>query len=128
VVPAHEPTERRGGPTAPKFIFTYHQPAGYVPGSDSDAMAAWEGFFAEIADSVADPGQPVFARTALGEVGSSTQLGGYSVINAEDFEHAIALAKACPTLSYGGGVQVGLLAELPPDHAASRLKERVTQA
>ena len=111
----------------PKFIFTYHQPGGYVPGSDNNVLAAWQEFFEQIGDSVIDPGQPVFERSSVGEVGSATQLGGYSIVNAPDFEGAVALAKGCPTLSYGGGVQVGLLAELPPDHAASRLKERVTR-
>jgi hypothetical protein len=112
----------------PKFIFTYHQPAGYVPGRDSDAIAAWEGFFEQIGDSVVDPGQPVFERTTIGEVSATTQLGGYSVINAGNLEQAVALANGCPSLQNGGGVQVGELAELPPDHAAARLGERLARA
>jgi hypothetical protein len=108
----------------PKFIFTYHQPKGYVAGSDANAMAAWQAFFEGMAGSVADPGQPVFERTSLGEVGASTQLGGYSLVNAEDLEAAVALAKGCPSVGYGGGVHVGLLADLPDDHIAARLRER----
>jgi hypothetical protein len=41
---------------------------------------------------------------------------------------AVALAKHCPTLSYGGGVQVGELAERPPEHPASQLKARLAKA
>lgn len=111
----------------PKFIFTYHPPAGYVPRSDAEAMAAWQGFFERIADSVVDPGQPVLERTTIGETGASTQLGGYSVVEAADLEAAVALAKGSPTLAHGGGVQVGLLAELPTDDMVAGLKERVTQ-
>jgi hypothetical protein len=112
----------------PMFIFTYHQPNGYVPGTNAEAMAAWEGFFKGIGDRVVDPGQPVFTRTTIGEVGPSTQLGGYSVVNAANLDDAVALAKGCPTVSYGGGVQVGELAELPPDHVAARLRERVSES
>jgi hypothetical protein len=99
-----------------------------VPGSDNNAIAAWEGFFEQIGESVVDPGQPVFERTTIGEVGTTTQLGGYSVVNAGNLDQAVALAKGCPSLQHGGGVQVGELAELPPDHAASRLRERLARA
>jgi hypothetical protein len=112
----------------PKYIFTYHQPAGYVPGNDPTVTTAWEGFFESIGDRVVDPGQPVFDRTTIGEVGGSTQLGGYSVVTATTLQEAAALASGCPSLHHGGGVQVGELAELPPEHAASRLRDRLSQA
>ena len=110
-----------------KFIFTYHLPAGYVPGSDPRATEAWQGFFDGMFDHVVDPGLPVISRSTLGELGTSTQLGGYSVVEAASLEGALALAKRCPALQFGGGVQVGALADLPPDHAASRLRERIAQ-
>jgi len=109
----------------PKFIFAYQQPAGYVTRTDADIAAQWAGFFETIGDSIVDPGQPVFERTAIGEVGPGTQLGGYSVVEAGSLEDAIALAQHCPTLGYGGGVHVGELAELPPEHPASQLKARL---
>jgi hypothetical protein len=110
----------------PKFIFTYHQPKGYVPSYDDNTTAAWGAFFSGIADHVVDTGQPVFERSALGEVGDSTQLGGYSVVDAADLESAVAMAKGCPSLAYGGGVQVGVLGEVP-DHIAARLKGQTAQ-
>ncbi len=104
----------------PKFIFAYQHPAGHVTRTDAEISAQWVGFFETIGESVVDPGQPVFERTAIGEVGTGTQLGGYSVVEAGSLEDAVALAKHCPTLTYGGGVQVGELAELPPEHPASK--------
>ncbi len=101
-----------------KFIFAYQHPAGQVTRTDAEISAQWVGFFETIGDSVVDPGQPVFERTAIGEVGTGTQLRGYSVVEAGSLEDAVALAKHCPTLTYGGGVQVGELAELPPEHPA----------
>ena len=112
----------------PKFIFAYHLPRGYVPGSTPEATAAWGSFFEGMADSIVEFGQPVFERTTLGEVGATTQFGGYSIIEAADLEAAAALAKACPSVSEGGGVNVGLLADLPPDHAVSRLQENMSRS
>lgn len=120
----------------PNFIFTYRHPADYVTGGvtqdrghrlvevDNDALAVWSAFFERIGPNVIDPGQPVFERTSIGEVGDSTKLGGYSVVKADDLEGAVALAKECPTLGLGGGVEIGMLAELPSDHPAALLKDR----
>jgi hypothetical protein len=109
-----------------KYIFTYHQPEGYVPRTDSDAMAAWQSFFDGIAAHVVEPGQPVFDRRAIGEVGDGTQLGGFSIVDADDLESAVRLAKGCPSVHYGGGVQVGELGEVPG--LAERIRERAAQA
>jgi hypothetical protein len=108
----------------PKYVFTYHQPNGYVPRADENVIAAWQSFFEGIAGHVVDPGQPVFERTAVGDTGAATQLGGYSVIEATDLESATALAMACPSVHSGGGVQVGELADLPDDHILSELKAK----
>jgi hypothetical protein len=115
---------RREEHQMPKFIFAYHQPKGYVPGTDASVLAKWEAFLGGIADNVVDPGLPVFERTSLGEVGDSTQLGGYSIVDAADLEAAVGLAKGCPSLTYGGGVQVGVLSEVPGDHIVNRLGQR----
>jgi hypothetical protein len=118
----------------PNFIFTYRHPANYLPGGvtenggqrraevDNDPQAVWGAYFDRIGPSVIDPGQPVFERTSVGQIGDSTKLGGYSVIKADDLAAAVALAKECPTVRLGGGVEVGLLVELPADHPAALLK------
>jgi hypothetical protein len=111
----------------PKYVLTYHQPKGYVPRADADVMTAWQSYFEGLADHVIDPGQPVFERTSVGDVGAATQLGGYSIIEANHLEDAAALAKACPSVHYGGGVQVGELADLPDDHVLSQLKAKAAQ-
>ena len=85
---------------------------------------AWGAFFERIGPSVIDPGQPVFERTIVGEVGVTTNLGGYSVVQAGDLASAEALAAGCPILQRGGGVEIGMLAGLPADHPAALLKAR----
>jgi hypothetical protein len=40
-------------------------------------------------------------------------LGGYSLIRADDLATASSVAKGCPFVGAGGGVEVGLLMDLP---------------
>jgi YCII-related domain len=93
------------------FLFSYRMPKGYVLGRP-DAMAAWTAWFEEMGTSVGDPGNPVFESVGLGNCGDGTRLGGYSLITAEDLDTAISLAKGCPALQEGAGVEVGVITEL----------------
>ena len=43
---------------------------------------------------------------------SFTELGGYSIVSADDLSAAVAIARSCPALSAGGGVEVGELTRL----------------
>jgi hypothetical protein len=95
-----------------KFLFSYRMPEDYQPGRP-DSIANWTAFFAGMGDHVVDRGQPVSEAAELGHCGAGTRPGGYSLISAEDLEAAVTLAKACPALAEGAGVQVGQLSELP---------------
>ena len=94
------------------YLLAYRAPKGYEPGGD-DAMEAWNAFFQTLDGHVVDAGNPVFTRTEVGNCGSDLgPLGGYSVIEAEDLEAAATLAKGCPFLAVGGGVEVGEITPL----------------
>ena len=93
------------------FLFAYRMPNDYSPGRP-DAVAAWTAWFAGMGASVADQGQPVFESAGLGNRGDDTRLAGYSLITADDLDEALALAKGCPALQEGAGVEVGVIAEL----------------
>ena len=95
------------------FLFSYRMPKGYVP-RGSDAVAAWTAWFEEMGTSVIDRGNPVFESASLGLHGSDTQLGGYSLITAEDLDTALAMTKGCPALTEGGGIEVGVITEVSP--------------
>jgi hypothetical protein len=96
----------------PNFVFSYRNPNGYTPSTES--RAAWMPWFDDMGDHLVQLGRPVFERTAIGDCSSvNTELGGYSVVQAEDFDAALAIAKGCPYLDSGGGVEIGLLAEIP---------------
>jgi hypothetical protein len=89
------------------FILTFR---GATDRTMSEAEgAAWMAWFGELGAAIVDPGNQVGTTTALGVAPSSTAVSGYSIITAADFEAAVALAKGCPGLSQGGGVEVGEL-------------------
>ncbi len=79
--------------------------------ASAEEEAAWGQWFQEIGGSVADFGHRVGRVTALGSAASSGTgsdvLTGYVLVNADDLEGAVALAKGCPGLQHDGGVEVG---------------------
>ena len=96
----------------PDFVFAYRNPTGYTP--TQETRAAWAAWFDGMGPQLADLGKPAVARAALGNCGPDrTELGGYSVIHADDLESALAIAKGCPHLERGGGIEVGQLGEVP---------------
>ncbi len=103
-----------------QFVFTYRGPKGYTPTADSTPV--WMAWFDGMGDQLADPGKPVFVRASVGYTDSdSTDLGGYSIISAEDIDAALAIAKGCPHLDRGGGVEVGQLADVPDARSSGPL-------
>jgi hypothetical protein len=74
-------------------------------------MAAWGAWFENIGPSVVDAGNPFGPSRSLssdGDVsdGGASGLTGYSVVSADSLDAATELAKSCPILNNGGGVQV----------------------
>ncbi len=96
----------------PNFLFAYRMPKDYRPGS-ADTVAAWNTWFESMGASLVDRGNGVIESSTLGHSDAGTRLGGYSLITADDFEAAVALAKGCPALKLDkGGVEIGALLEL----------------
>ena len=92
----------------PDFLFAYRNPVGYTP--TPETRTAWWAWFDGMGEQLAELGKPAVARAALGDCSTDrTELGGYSVIRADDLDAAMAIAKGCPHLEHGGGVEVGQL-------------------
>jgi hypothetical protein len=96
-----------------QFLFAYRAPKNYKAGSQ-DAMAAWNAWFESMGANLVDLGNPVVERSTLGNCATDSVLGGYSLITADDLEAAVSLARGCPFLAQGGGIEVGELALLNP--------------
>ncbi len=96
------------------YVFTYHGGSG-MPESKEEQdqiMAAWGAWMGELGDKLTDGGNPfsmhktVAADGAVSDGGPAAELGGYSIVTAESFDDAVAMAKGCPVLSAGGSVQI----------------------
>ncbi len=95
----------------PMFVLTYRSRPGYTP--TPQTQAAWHAWFGSMGDHLADMGKPVIAQAAVGDCSrDSTEMGGYSLIQADDLEAATAIAKGCPHLEHSGGVEIGQLGEV----------------
>jgi hypothetical protein len=95
-----------------EFIFSYRTPADYTPGT-ADGIAAWKAWFQGMGPQLRDLGKPVFNRATVGGSADGALLGGYSLVTAQNLDEALTLAKSCPIVAAGGGVEVGELANLP---------------
>ena len=93
-------------------MFSYRVPTDYKPGRP-ETVTVWTRWFESMSTSLVDRGRGVIMSSALGNLGDGTRLGGYSVVSADDPEAAMALARGCPALEMGGGVEVGVIAERP---------------
>ena len=75
------------------------------------AMAAWGNWFGSLGESVVEIGNPLGPSASVtngGSVsdGAQSALTGYSVLRADSLVAASELAKGCPVLAAGGGVEV----------------------
>jgi hypothetical protein len=93
----------------PKFLFAYRVPKDYQPGAETGR--AWQAWFESLGSSRVDTGLAVVATRTLGSPDAGTRLGGYSLVEAADIEAAAALARGCPALQLGGGVEIGAVPE-----------------
>jgi hypothetical protein len=107
------------------FILAHRAPQEYT--GSPEAMALWNEWFERLGANLVDRGNPVFERSTVGDCGTRTVLGGYTLISAENREAAVALAEGCPILADGGGVEVGELTLLNSgrrERASSRSNDR----
>ncbi len=97
----------------PKYVFAYH--GGGMAETEEEmaaVMKAWEDWYGSLGEAVADGGAPVGAAKTVAADGSVTDGGGanpltgYTVVEADDLDAAVGMAKGCPILTSGGSVEV----------------------
>jgi hypothetical protein len=96
-----------------KYLFVYHG-GGHPETKEAQArvMAAWGQWFGSMGKAVINGGNPVGKSWTLRSNGSVAKDGGpnpasgYSLIEATDYEDAVAKAKGCPILSAGGSIEI----------------------
>jgi hypothetical protein len=93
-----------------KFVLSFRVPKARALAAEEEA--AWGEWFGKIGPSIADFGSRVGETSTLGEVGTESVLAGYSLVEADSLEAAVVLAKGCPGLQQGGGVEVGTIIDM----------------
>jgi hypothetical protein len=73
-------------------------------------MATWMKWFGDLGKAVVDVGAPtqpgkIVSKSGVKSAGAKP-VGGYSIVQADSLDAAIALAKGCPVIAVGGQVEV----------------------
>jgi hypothetical protein len=101
------------------YLLVHRHPDNYT--GTADTPAAWETWFTQLGSHLVDLGNPIFERTSVGTCGTLLPLGGYTLVTASDLAEAAELAKDCPIIQEGGGVEVGLLTPVPGREHPARI-------
>jgi hypothetical protein len=101
------------------YIIAYH--GGSKPESPEAGaahMAKWRDWLTELADAVVNPGTPlgnsrIVSAEGVSDDGGSNAMSGFSVVEADSLDAAIAMAQACPFLETGGTLEVAEMKSMP---------------
>jgi len=102
-----------------QFILSYL--GGDQPSSSEEGQkhfAKYNEWLSSLGDSAVSPANP-FKNTRTvhpdGTVttGSTTSMSGYTIIEVDTLEAALAIAQACPFLHIGGSLEVSELMQMP---------------
>lgn len=108
------------------FVLLFRNPRAISPPAAAALQvpkwAAWITSLG-IAGHLKDPGHPLAGKGKVvkgmkkvvtdGPFGRQDILGGFMVIDAKDFDHAMAIAMNCPVLETGGSVEIRPVAATP---------------
>ena len=102
-----------------QYIIAYlggDQPSS--PEEGKQHFAKYKEWLSSLGDSVVSPANPFKDTSTVNSDGSVTSGGksnmsGYTIIEADSMETALAIAKACPFLDIGGSLEVSELLQMP---------------
>ena len=97
----------------PTYLVTYHGAGGPPPSPEAreQMMTAFGAWVASVGDHMIDPGSPLgpsksVSSEGVSDSGPGPQIGGYSLIKADDLDAAAGLVKNHPFVGRGGTLQV----------------------
>ena len=105
-----------------KYVFIYHAPASpadAMPPSAEDmdkVMGEWMAWAGRVGDGMVDFGTPLDGGVRVTKDGTSPstrEVAGYSIIEADDLDAALELAKGHPHLNMPGGCEIEIHTALP---------------
>ncbi len=95
-----------------KFVFAYHGGKKFNTREEGQAfMRRWREWTGGLGSALVDPGVAVGASKTVSSKGvandgGSNPISGVSIVDADDIEGAIAMARACPHLDINGSIEV----------------------
>jgi hypothetical protein len=93
-----------------KYLITYHNggPMPNDPKAAEQMKMAFGKWLQEAGNAIVDPGAPVMKvnQVAAGTPAQAVEVGGYSIIQAENEEVAHRVLKSHPFVARGGTLQV----------------------
>jgi hypothetical protein len=103
-----------------KFLFIYRDPVEQRPQPSPQEMqeflALWGKWFEQFPQAIVDGGDALLPTGRVLRAGgvvtdgpyveAKEMLGGYSVIEAPDYDQAVAIARACPIAMVGGAIEI----------------------
>ena len=119
-----------------KYVFIYHAPmtpaeaTPPTPEQMEAVMAEWNAWAGQVGDGLVDFGTPLAGGvrvTADGTSPSTREVAGYSIIEADDLDAALELAKNHPHLKHAGRLRDrGPRGAADPRHVSSARREAST--
>ena len=98
-----------------RFLVTYHG-SGMPddPELMEQAKAAFGTWVGEAGDAIVDPGAPVrmVTQVASGTATAPAEIGGYTIIQADSADAAVAVLQGHPYVARGGTLQVNQVLEV----------------
>lgn len=99
----------------PKYMITYlggNQPA--TPEEGKQHFEKYKAWLTSLGDSAVSPANPLKGTNTVNPdgtvmIGSTTNMSGYTIVETDSIEGALAMAKACPFLEIGGSLEVSEL-------------------
>ena len=101
-----------------RYLFLYSggtTPAD-APAKVKKSMEAWTAWFGKLGKAVVEPGSPTLPGKIVHSKGTKSvgakPITGYTILQADNLDAAVALAKSCPGISEGGQLAVYELAKM----------------
>ena len=103
----------------PQFLITYL--GGDPPASPEEGQrnfAKYKEWLSSLGDAAVSPANPLKDTRTVNpdgsvSVGGATFMSGFTVVEAESMDAALAIAKRCPFLEVNGSLEVSELIQMP---------------
>lgn len=82
-----------------------------TPEEGAKSMASWRAWVSNLGEAIVNPGTPLGEATSINaqgvsKDGASTFMTGFSMVQADNMEAALQMAKSCPYLELANGTIV----------------------